>query len=115
MVHQASGVQEAQILQRPGRDAMIIQDADAFGKAVRARRKSLGLRQSELALIAGVGVRFIVDLESGKGTCQLGKALAVAGALKISLAIQEASMQHKTERKDDFEDDEGYDLPDFSM
>ena len=41
--------------------------------------------QRDLALAVNVGERFIVDLESGKPTCQLGKALAVAKGVGIRL------------------------------
>ncbi len=58
------------------------------GKIVRATRKAAGLRQDELAGAAGVGLRFIVDLEAGKPTVQLGKALAVLAALGCSLEIK---------------------------
>ena len=43
---------------------------------IRTTRKAQGLRQDELAGAAGVGLRFIVDLEAGKPTAQLGKTLA---------------------------------------
>jgi HTH-type transcriptional regulator / antitoxin HipB len=61
-------------------------DAKAFGQLVRGRRKAIGMTQQELALTIGSGVRFIVDLETGKETCQLGKALAAARAVGIDLA-----------------------------
>ena len=37
-----------------------------IGVAVRARRRILGMNQSELAMVSGTGVRFISDLENGK-------------------------------------------------
>jgi DNA-binding XRE family transcriptional regulator len=43
----------------------------------------LNLRQDDLALAVGVGRRFIIDLEAGKPTCQLGKALLVASAVGL--------------------------------
>lgn len=58
-----------------------------FGETVRNARRALGLRQDELAGAAGVGLRFIVDLEAGKPTAQLGKALAVLDALGCDLRI----------------------------
>lgn len=61
--------------------------AEEFGNAIRAARKSQGLRQDQLAGAAGVGVRFIVDLEGGKATTHLGKALAVAAALGLRVSI----------------------------
>jgi HTH-type transcriptional regulator / antitoxin HipB len=56
-----------------------------FGALVRAQRRALGLTQRDVALAVDVGERFIVDLENGKPTCQLGKALAVARSLGIRL------------------------------
>ena len=58
-----------------------------FGTAIRTARKAQGLRQDQLAGATGVGTRFIVDLEAGKSTAQLGKALAVVAALGLHLAL----------------------------
>jgi y4mF family transcriptional regulator len=58
-----------------------------IGDIVRTTRKAAGLRQDELAGAAGVGLRFIVDLEAGKPTAQIGKALQVLGALGCSVEI----------------------------
>lgn len=66
---------------------------EAFGRAIRAARKSQGLRQDQLAGAAGVGVRFIVDLEAGKVSTHLGKALAVAAALGLHVMIETPGMQ----------------------
>ena len=59
-----------------------------IGAIVRTTRKAQGLRQDELAGAAGVGLRFIVDLEAGKPTVQLGKALLVLRALGCSLNVR---------------------------
>jgi y4mF family transcriptional regulator len=40
---------------------------------LKAKRKALGLTQQELALKAGVGIRFIRDMEQGKETLRLDK------------------------------------------
>jgi HTH-type transcriptional regulator / antitoxin HipB len=56
-----------------------------FGTAVSGARKALGLTQRDLALAIGVGERFIVELEGGKPTAQLGKALAAAKAVGMRL------------------------------
>lgn len=58
-----------------------IQSTQQLGQALRSARKQLGLTQSELALAAGVGVRFIVDLEAGKPTVRLETVLRVIEAL----------------------------------
>ena len=58
-----------------------------IGEIVRTTRKAAGLRQDELAGAAGVGLRFIVDLEAGKPTAQIGKTLQVLSALGCSFEI----------------------------
>lgn len=63
----------------------IIDNATQFGAAVASARKALGLTQRDLALAINSGERFIVDLESGKPTAHLGKALAAAKAVGMHL------------------------------
>lgn len=58
-----------------------------IGEAVRLTRTAQGLRQDQLAAAAGVGVRFVVDLERGKATIRLDKLLAVLSALGCRLQI----------------------------
>ena len=58
-----------------------IRSPHQLGDALRAARKQLGLTQPQLALAAGVGVRFIVDLEAGKPTVRLENVLRVIDAL----------------------------------
>ncbi|MEO1141363.1 MAG: helix-turn-helix domain-containing protein [Pseudomonadota bacterium] len=59
--------------------------AARFGEIIRERRKELKLRQDDVALASGLGRRFIVDLEAGKPSCHLGKALLVATTLGLDL------------------------------
>lgn len=59
----------------------LINSPAALGTAVQAARKRLGLTQPQLALAAGVGVRFVVELEAGKPTVRLEKVLSVLHAL----------------------------------
>jgi y4mF family transcriptional regulator len=58
-----------------------------IGAIVRATRKSQKMRQDQLAGVANVGLRFIVDLEAGKPTAQIGKALTVLAALGVTLEV----------------------------
>ncbi|BDW10018.1 putative HTH-type transcriptional regulator y4mF [Polynucleobacter sp. SHI8] len=58
-----------------------MESSSQIGNAVRLARKKLALTQPQLALAAGVGVRFIVDLEAGKPTIQLERMLQVLHAL----------------------------------
>ena len=62
---------------------MNIKTTDQIGMAVRTRRKQLKITQKELAMTCGTGLRFIVDLEKGKPTCQIGKTLQVLQALGL--------------------------------
>jgi len=57
--------------------------AKQFGALVRERREALKMRQDDLALATGVGRRFILELEAGKPSCQLGRALLVAAAVGL--------------------------------
>ena len=58
-----------------------------IGKLVRKYRKSQKLLQRQLAGVTGVGERFIVELEAGKPTIQLGKALKVIKMLGCQIEI----------------------------
>ena len=58
-----------------------------IGEIVRAARKNLGVTQKALALTSGTGLRFIIDLEKGKPTCQIGKALTVLYTLGVKLDV----------------------------
>ncbi len=57
--------------------------AKQIGQLVRDTRKRLGLTQRALSQTAGTGLRFIIELEQGKPTCQIGKALTALQALGI--------------------------------
>jgi HTH-type transcriptional regulator / antitoxin HipB len=67
-------------------DQRAIGTASAFGAMIRGRRKALKLRQDQLALATGVGRRFLIELEAGKPSCQLGRSLLVAEALGLTFA-----------------------------
>ena len=58
-----------------------------IGIMIRQTRKSLRVTQKDLALTSGTGLRFVVDLESGKETCEIGKALTVLQTLGIKLVL----------------------------
>jgi len=60
---------------------------EQLGKVIRKVRKKLGVTQRDLALTSGTGLRFVIDLEKGKETCQIGKALRVLQTLGISITL----------------------------
>lgn len=67
---------------------MRIKNIKEFAELIRETRKKQGLTQSQLALASNVGLRYIVDLEKGKPTCQIGKALQIIEMLGISLEAE---------------------------
>ena len=61
--------------------------AAQIGKLIRETRQELGVTQKDLALTSGTGMRFIIDLEKGKETCEIGKALAILNTLGIKITF----------------------------
>ena len=54
---------------------MNITDTKKLGEYIKKMRKAQNLTQADLAIAANVGIRFLVDLESGKKTAQIGKVI----------------------------------------
>lgn len=59
----------------------------ALGSAIQVARTAAGLRQADAALLCGVGVRFLSELENGKETVRLGVALKVIDGLGLALTL----------------------------
>ena len=62
-----------------------IRSAADLGRVIRETRKAAGLTLAECAGANGVGVRFLSELERGKETAELGRALRIAASLGIRL------------------------------
>lgn len=56
-----------------------------FGAAIRARRKALGLRQSDVALQSGVTLATVSAIENGKENARLGLVLQICRDLGLQL------------------------------
>jgi len=65
-----------------------VRDVSQVGAAIRKKRRDIGMRQAELAALAGVGVRFLSELENGKSSAEIGKVLQVLHRLGLDLLIQ---------------------------
>ena len=65
----------------------VITDAKSFGEALRKRRKELGYTQAFLSEFSGFSVSFISDLENGKSTAELGKAIFLANLLGLDCSL----------------------------
>lgn len=66
-----------------------------IGEAVRRTRKLLNVTQKDLALTSGTGLRFIIDLEKGKPTAQIGKIITVLNTLGIQLDLKHPTLQNE--------------------
>ncbi len=64
-----------------------------IGSAVQAMRKEQGLTQLDVAGLAGLGNRFVVELEKGKETVQMQKALDVLALLGLELVVRRKGEQ----------------------
>ena len=63
-----------------------------IGELVRETRKKMGVTQKELALTSGTGIRFIIDLERGKKTAEIGKVLTILNTLGIQMTLTPPSV-----------------------
>lgn len=66
---------------------MTIHNAADFGKVLRNRRKELGYTQRYISEFTGFSISFISDLENGKSTAELGKAIHISNLLGLDLMM----------------------------
>lgn len=71
----------------------MMQSTETIGTVIRSVRKKLGITQRDLALTANTGLRFIIELEKGKPTCQMGKVLQVLQVLGIQLNLTHSEIE----------------------
>ena len=67
---------------------MKIPDIITFGQEIKKRRRELGLTQSDLSDNTGLSASFLSNLENGKETIEMGKALRVAQMLGMDLFLE---------------------------
>lgn len=64
-----------------------IDNVEQLGVLIRETRKRQGLTQEQLAAVCGVGLRFIRELEHGKKSCHISKAMLVVKMLGLHFTI----------------------------
>ncbi len=64
-----------------------VTNPEQLGELIRRRRKAAGLTLRDAAGMAGVGVRFLSELERGKPTLQLGLAIRVLQLFGLELHV----------------------------
>ena len=67
---------------------MKIYDAESFGLALKQRRKETSYTQREISDLTGFSISFISDLENGKSTAEIGKAIYLANVLGLDIDIK---------------------------
>ena len=70
---------------------MKINNTSEFGKVLKKRRKELKYTQRDLSEFTGFSISYLSDLENGKQTTELGKAIYIANLLGIDILLQERS------------------------
>jgi len=61
--------------------------AAEIGRLIRHKRREVGALQESAAGLAGVGTKFLSQLENGKETAELGKVLRVLKAMGLEVYI----------------------------
>jgi HTH-type transcriptional regulator/antitoxin HipB len=64
-----------------------ISTPEELGRIIRHKRKETGVRQEVAAGMAGVGTKFLSQLENGKETAELGKTLQVLRKMGLEVYI----------------------------
>lgn len=68
--------------------ALQVHDPAAIGKAIRQRRREMGITQAEAAALCKVGTRFLSESENGKATLHLGKVLQVLHSFGLTILLK---------------------------
>ena len=68
-------------------DSVLVRDPKTIGRVIRERRKKSRVTLTQAAGLAGVGVRFLHELEHGKPTASIGKALQVLERMGLEVWI----------------------------
>jgi HTH-type transcriptional regulator/antitoxin HipB len=66
---------------------MLLRSSDALGAAIRQRRRALGLNQMQLAEQIGVSRQWVIAMEKGKDSAEVGLLLRALAALGLALEL----------------------------
>lgn len=67
---------------------MKVYDSAMFGRAIKLRRKELKYTQRDISELTGFSISFISDLENGKPTAEIGKAIYISNVLGLDIEIK---------------------------
>ena len=68
---------------------MKVTDSNSFGTAIKNKRKKLGYTQKYISEFTAISESFLSDLENGKKTIELDKALKIANLLGLDVELNE--------------------------
>ncbi len=68
---------------------MKVFDTKTFGEVIKKQRKKMGYTQKYICEVSGISASYISDLENGKATIELGKAIYLANLLGIDVELTE--------------------------
>ena len=66
---------------------MKVYDSAMFGRAIKLRRKEMKYTQRDISELTGFSISFISDLENGKSTAEIGKAIYISNVLGLDIEI----------------------------
>jgi y4mF family transcriptional regulator len=81
------GLIAAEVVSAPP-PALLLDSVATLGALARQQRLNLAFSQQRLADLAGVGRRFVSELESGKPSLEIGRVLTCCAALGIDLSAR---------------------------
>ena len=73
-------------------------DTKIIGQTIRQTRQALGMRQDELASIAGLSTRSLSIIENGKTTAHIGLVLGVLNTLGIKMTLSPPVVEDSTDK-----------------
>ncbi len=65
-----------------------IKSPEDLGRTIREARRAQGLRLEDVAIAAGVGIRFVSELERGKPSVRLAETLRVLAAVGVRISAE---------------------------
>ena len=82
-------------LLKPFDKRAVVKSPDQIGRIVRQVRKASNLSQRDAAYLCGVGIRFLSDLENGKESIHLGKAMQVLHAFGLLVILKKKELANE--------------------
>ncbi len=64
-----------------------VTSVEDLGSRIRTKRKQLGFTLEQVSGLSGASIRFLSELERGKQTIEIGKALNIVNCLGLELVV----------------------------